>query len=233
MHPHLKSLLDLHEVNLQRQRLIKGREGRESTIAEAQRAYAAAQQLADEAATKAGNMDALIRQYTADVERCESRIAELRAQQMTAKTNKEYLTIINGIEESKAEMNLRRQSLSGLNEQVGALQAEAEQLQARADERKAKLAETRAELAGADEQAESEAELQRIYDEKKQAVDPAFLEHYERLIVANHPMPLMRVDPTRRATPLGNVISHNHLEQVRLGNLVKEATNNAILYVDE
>ncbi|MFW5698246.1 MAG: zinc ribbon domain-containing protein [Planctomycetota bacterium] len=233
MHPHLKSLLDLHEVNLQRQRLIKDRVSRESTIAEAQRAYEAAQQLADEAATKAGNMDALIRQYTADVERCESRIGELRAQQMTAKTNKEYLTIINGIEESKAEMRLRQQSLTGLTEQVGALQAEAERLQTHAEELKAKVAETSAELAGADEQADSEVELQRIYDEKKQAVDPAFLEHYERLIAANHPMPLMRVDPTRRATPLGNVISHNHLEQVRLGNLVKEATNNAILYVDE
>ena len=233
MHDHFRTLLDLHEVNAQRQRLIKQRQGREQRLTEAQQRYNAAQAAADEARNKVANMDALIRQYQADVERCVATMASLREQQMSAKTNKEYLSIINGIEEVKSERGLREQSLESLQGKVTSLQEEAKALQQVADELQGEVSQALAANEAATDSDDGEAALQRIYDEKKVAVDAKILEHYERLISSNHPMPLMRVDPVSRATPLGTIISHNHLEQIRIGRMVTEATNNAILYLDE
>jgi hypothetical protein len=46
-------------------------------------------------------------------------------------------------------------------------------------------------------------------------------------------MPLMRIDPKTRSTAYGSIISHNMIEQIRMGKLVIERGTNCILYVDE
>ena len=233
MHANIRALLDLHDVNLQRQRLIKDRRGREGGVAKATEIFDQADRKARDAEEKAASMDALIRQYTADIERCQKTITNLREKQMTAKTNKEYLAVINGVEEAKAEMKLRKESLNGLNTQVEELRQAAAAARAEADAVADKVDEAKVDAAGHEQANDSEQELERIYQEKKAAVEPELLDHYERLVIANHPMPMMRVDPASRATPMGTIISHNHLEQIRLGHMVLESTNKAILYVEE
>jgi len=44
-------------------------------------------------------------------------------------------------------------------------------------------------------------------------------------------MPLMRVDPKTRTTPVGAILSHNQVEQIRQGKLVIDRGSNAILYL--
>jgi hypothetical protein len=52
-------------------------------------------------------------------------------------------------------------------------------------------------------------------------------------VKANHKMPLMRIDPKNRSTAYGSIISHNMIEQIRMGKLVIERGSNAIMYLDE
>ena len=46
-------------------------------------------------------------------------------------------------------------------------------------------------------------------------------------------MPLAKVDPNSRATPMGILISHNQIEQIRMGKLVVCRNSNSILYIAE
>ena len=109
MNQTIAALLELHDVNRQRQILIKERTTREARLQEAEQALARAT-AAREAAEQAVHANAaLTRQYTADIERCDATIAKLREQQMQAKTNKEYLACINGIENAKSEKKLRQE----------------------------------------------------------------------------------------------------------------------------
>jgi predicted nucleic acid-binding Zn-ribbon protein len=212
MHPTINALLELHQTNLQRQRLIAQRQGRETTSSKADAALNKAKEAVTTAQAEVDRNDALLRQYTTDVERCDEQMTSLRGRQMEAKTNKEYLEIINGIESAKAEKALRQESLNNLNGQIEGL----------------KEAVTAAEAHLAKVQ---EAYDKHIYQEQRQAVDSKFLEVYERLIKSRHKTPLLPVDGATRATPFGRIISHNDAEKLRLGNLVIDTGTNAILYI--
>ncbi|TVR44419.1 MAG: hypothetical protein EA402_07015 [Planctomycetota bacterium] len=233
MHPAIAQLLDLHQVNEQRQRLRSTREGRDSKRQQAEAALAKFQRLQQAAAKKVDDQGALIRQYTADVERCDAQIQELRGKQMEAKTNKEYLECINGVEHAKAEKKLRQESLTSLGSQVEALQAQAAAAQAKLDEIQGKYDNFMAGLEEPADAATSAEELERIYQEKRRNCDAKFLEVYERLIEARHKHPLIPIHPLTRATPLGQIISHNDCERIRNGQLVTDPMTNGILYLTE
>ena len=235
MHANYVALLDLHNVNTQRQRLLSGRTGRNDQLAKLKAQAAKVFAFADKAQADVEQTDALLRQYTDDVTRCDETIAKLREQQMAAKTNKEYMASINGVEEAKAEKKIRLESLNNLNAQIDELRAKAEAAEEQRTTAQLKVEELEQENANAGNgnADDSENELERIYQEKKQTVDPKFLEHYERLIKAKHKFPLMKVDPNTRTTPMGNMLTHNQLEFIRQGQLVVDTSNNAILYIDE
>jgi len=233
MHPSIRALLDLHEVNLKRQKLLDNRDKRDATLNQARKELAEFERRAEEAQAEVDNSDALIRQYTGDLERCEKTVQSLREQQMDAKTNKDYLGILNGIEEAKTEMKLRKESLDSLGAQVEEKKAAAEQAQARLAKAHEQFDALQARLDGGGEAAESLAELEKLYETKRPEVDAKFLETYERLIQSRHKMPLIPIDPRTRATPLGNVISHNQIEQIHGGMLVIDSFSNGILYIRE
>ena len=228
MNPSIDALLDLQVLDQQRLALKRAREERLNRLTDAEKAASAAAAETTTAAAEVEKLGALIRQYTADVARCDATINDLRSKQMNAKTNKEYMAIINGIETAKSEKANREQSVKDLAARV----AEREAKVAAAKEHAGKLAAKRGELVAANdtEATPEEVELQRQYDERKAKVDPKFLEVYERLIKANHKMPLMRVDPKTRSTAFGSVLSHNQVEQIRMGKLVLDRSN-ALLYI--
>ncbi|TVR14457.1 MAG: hypothetical protein EA401_04495 [Planctomycetota bacterium] len=233
MHPAITQLLDLHQVNVQRQRLIQDRSGREEKRRQADQALAKFTTQHETAHKMVADQGALIRQYTADVDRCDTEIQSLRSRQMEAKSNKEYLECINGIENAKAEKKLREESLSNLNASVDELQSKASAAEQKLAEIRAKYEQFVANLEESQEAEQSAQELERMYQEKRQGLDPKFLEVYERLIEAKHHMPLIPVDPVTRATPLGQIISHNDCERIRGGQLVTDPMTNGILYIKE
>jgi predicted nucleic acid-binding Zn-ribbon protein len=230
MNPSLDALLDLQVIDKQRLALRKTREADQAKHVEADRLFATAQAAADAAQAEVDKTGALSRQYTADIARCDQQITDLRAQQMNAKTNKDYMAVINGIEQAKLEKTQREQSIRELETRVDGLRAKAETAQAAAAKAKAHRDLVYGHEGPAGPSAE-EQELQRRYDEAKAKIDPAFLEVYERLIKANHRMPLMRVDPKTRSTAMGSVLSQNQIEQIRMGKLVIDRQSNAILYL--
>lgn len=233
MHPAIANLLELHDVNLQRQLVTKGLRAKQAELDAAQGVLDTLTKTAEAAEGESHKADALLRQYQGDIERCDSTIEELRGKQMEAKSNKEYLAIINGVEEAKNEKKLRAESITNLEGQVEGLQANAAAASAKRDEQQALVDGIKAAVDELASNADSAAELDRIYNEKKTAVDSKFLAHYERLVTSGHRMPLMRVDGLTRATPYGNMVSTNQLEHIRLGELVIDQGTNAILYVDE
>jgi predicted nucleic acid-binding Zn-ribbon protein len=233
MNPSIEALLDLRVIDQQRLALKGGREQRHQRLADADKTLAAAEAAAEAAAAEVDKLSALVRQYTADVARCDGTIAELRAKQMNAKTNKEYMAIINGVEGARLEKSMREQSVKDLATRVADYEAKVVAAKEQVEKARAKRDETRTTSGDTVQPTGEEAELQRRYDEIKQRIDPAFLEVYERLVKAHHKMPLMRVDPVTRSTPYGNLVSHNQIEQVRMGKLVVDRTSNAILFVED
>jgi predicted nucleic acid-binding Zn-ribbon protein len=233
MNANIEALLDLQVIDKKRQALKQAREARRSKLSDAEKAWKNAEAATQAATGEVDKLGALVRQYTADSARCDTTIAELRAKQMNAKTNKDYMAIINGIEQAKIEKGMRETSIKELNTRLDGLKEKA----AKAAEQAAKLKGDHDQVAvqaGAPDQATpEEQEVDRRYDERKAQVDPAFLEAYERLVKARHKMPLARVDPTTRATPMGVVISHNQCEQIRMGKLVIDHNSNSILYLGE
>ena len=225
------ALLDLQVIDKERLQHLLARRAKQKKLGAAQAAAAAAASAAQAAHDEVGKLDALIRQYTTDVERCEATVADLKAKQPAAKTNKEYMDLVNGIEAAKLEKVKREASLKELAGRVESLQAKAAEAKTKADQAQAASETVAAEAAGADQPSAAEVELQQRYDDKKKEVEPAFLEHYERLVKANTKTPLLRVDPTTRATPYGALLSFNHLEQLRAGKLVIDRQTNAILYL--
>jgi len=232
MSPSIAALLELQAIDHQRQTLRKAREGKHAKVAGAEKAWKAAELAAVTAQAEVDKLGALARQYEQDIARCEAQIAELRGQQAGAKTNKEYMSIINGVEQAKLEKSHRDQSVKELGSRTTGLQEAAVKATAAVQTTKTALDQMQA-AAGDLGMTPEETEIQTRYDQVKDSVEPGFLDHYERLVKANHKMPLMRIDPKTRATPYGVLLSHNHLEQVRMGKLVVDRGSNAILYLDE
>jgi predicted nucleic acid-binding Zn-ribbon protein len=233
MNANIAALLDLQVIDKKRQVLKQAREARRSKFSEAEKAWKAAEAGALAAQAEVEKLNALIRQYTTDSSRCDATIADLRGKQMGAKTNKDYMAIINAIEAAKVEKGMRESSIKELGSRIEALQEKA----AKAAELVAKAKSDHEALAAAsgapDQATPEELDVDRRYDERKAEVDPAFLEAYERLVKARHPMPLAKVDPNTRATPMGIMISHNQIEQIRMGKLVVCRNSNSILYIAE
>jgi len=233
MNPSIEALLELQVIDRQRQKLLQARLKRQQKLDEGHKTAAKADEIVAGFASEADRLGALVRQYTSDLARCDAAIAELRAKQMNAKTNKEYMAIINGIETARVEKGHREASLKDLDGKLKALEERTTKAREQATQVKAKIAEYQARKGGGEEASPEEQALQTQYDARKAAVDPKFLEIYERLVQAHHPRPLMRVDPASGATLDGVRISMNQIEQIRMGKLVICAGINSILYVDE
>jgi predicted nucleic acid-binding Zn-ribbon protein len=230
MHP-IVALLELHAIDQRRQSLKQERDRRTAKVVEAGKRLAAAQAAAQAAQAEVDRLGALARQYQADMQRCDATITDLRAKQMGAKTNKDYMAIINGIEQAKSERNQREQSVKDLAGRTAVLQQKADAAQATATTVQAEHDQVAA-AAGDTTVSPAEQALQAEYDAAKAKVDPAFLDVYERLVKARHRMPLVRVDPRTRSTPTGAIASHNQVEQIRMGKLVIDRNTNGILYLE-
>jgi predicted nucleic acid-binding Zn-ribbon protein len=230
MNPNIAALLDLQVIDKQRQVLKQAREGLRARVQKAAEAAQAAQAAAVAAQAEVDRLQALLRQYASDSARCDATIADLRGKQMGAKTNKDYMAIINGIEQAKVEKSLREQSIKDLGSRLDGLNEKAAKANAQVAELGAALVKLQ-EDGGDGKPSPEEQAIQAQYDARKASCDPAFLEVYERLIKANHKMPLAKVDPHTRATPVGNLVSHNIIEQIRMGKLVVDRNTNSILYV--
>lgn len=233
MNSSIEALLDLQVIDKKRLTLKRAREQQNGQVDDAGKVAEAATASAAAATVEVEKLGALIRQYTADVARCDTTIADLRSQQMNAKTNKEYMVIINGIEAAKLEKANREASVKELGGKIEALEAKASAAKAQAAALTAKAKEVKSTNSAAAKPTEEEQVLQKRYDEIRSTIEPAFLEAYERLVKANHKMPLMRIDPKSRSTAYGTIISHNMIEQIRMGKLVIERGSNAIMYLDE
>ena len=233
MNSSIEALLDLQVIDKKRLTLKKAREQQNGQVDDAGKAAATADAAAAASIAEVERLGALVRQYTADAGRCDTAIADLRSQQMNAKTNKEYMAIINGIEAAKLEKSNREASIKELAGKIEALEAKAKAAKEQAELLKSKAVEIKTSNAAAALPTEEEQILQKRYDEIRGTIDPAFLEAYERLVKANHKMPMMRIDPKTRSTAYGSIISHNMIEQIRMGKLAIDRGSNAILYLDE
>lgn len=231
MNPNIQALLDLQVTDKQRLTHKLARDAKLKKLADAEKTWKAAEVTAVSAQGEVDRLGSLIRQYTADVERCEKTVVELRAKQPEAKTNKEYMDLINGIEASKLEKVKRETSLKELQGRVDELTAKAKAANDKSAQLKATHDAIAAEAEASKVPSPAEAELQKQYDELRKTVEPSFLEHYERLVKVNHKTPLLRVDPATRSTPFGTLLSANHLEQLRAGKLVIDRTTNGILFL--
>lgn len=231
MNSNIQTLLDLQVIDKQRLALKRAREAKLAKLMAADKAMQAADAAAASAHNEVDRLGAMIRQYTADVERCDKTVTDLRAKQPESKTNKEYMDLINGIEAAKLEKVKREASLKELTARVDALTAKANEANEAAIKVKAAHDATAIDAESAKVPTAEEAALQVQYDEAKRTVEPAFIEQYERLIKAHHKTPLLRVDPNTRATPFGSLLSPNHVEQLKAGKLVIDRATNGILYL--
>lgn len=231
MNASISALLDLQVIDTERQKLKRAREAKLVRLADADKSALAAEEQAKAAQADVDRQDALIRTYTTDVQRCETQVADLRVKQPEAKTNKEYMDLINAIEAAKLEKVKREGSLKELNARIEALQATVSAKAAKAAELRAAHAALAASDGAATKISPEEADLTARYDAKRKDVDPAFLDQYERLVKARSKSPLLRVDAKTRATPFGSILSANALEQIRAGKLVIDRQTNSILYL--
>jgi len=225
------ALLELWSIDQRRRKLSLVRDSASGAASKVETSWKTLEAAAVAAKAEAERLDALIRQYAADVERCDKSIAELAQKKLGAKSNKEYMDIHNGIEQARAEKTQREQSVKEQTIRQADLAAKAVVAAEKASAAKAEF-ESAASKAGAvggptvDEQ-ELEAQANAI----KARIDPEFLQTYERLLKSGHKSPLLRVDPKTRTTPVGAILSHNQLEQIRQGKLVIDRNTNAILYL--
>ena len=233
MNANIAALLDLQVIDKKRLVLKHAREDRHAKLAEAEKAWKTSETNTVTAATEVDKLGALMRQYTADSARCDATIADLRTKQMGAKTNKDYMAIINGIELAKAEKVMREASIKEITTRLETLREKAVKAQEQSATLKTEYERVAAESGTPDQASPEEAAVQKLYDEKKASIDAAFLEAYERLVKARHPQPLAKVNPVTRATPMGVMISHNQIEQIRMGKLVIDRTSNSIMYLVE
>ena len=227
----IAALLELWSIDQRRRKLSQVRDTASGAASKVELAWKAAQAAATAAQTEADRLDALIRQYTADVERCDKTIAELAQKKLGAKSNKEYMDIHNGIEQARAEKVQREQSVKEQGARKADLVAKAAVAAEKAAAAKADAdaAATKVVVAGGPTADEHDLDGQAAT--VKARIDPEFLQVYERLLKSGHKSPLMRVDPKTRTTPVGAILSHNQVEQIRQGKLVIDRGTNAILYI--
>lgn len=231
MNATIEALLELHVIDQKRQKLRVQRRNQAKVAAKYQAEAQARQADADALVADLERTDALMRQYQADAERCGQAIEDLRGKQMEAKTNKEYMAIINSIEQSRLEKTHREQSLQELQTKRETIAAKVDKAKAAAAAAAEAAAKAEATAEAAKKPGPEEAELDTQYNAAKAKVDPGFLEVYERLANSGVKQPMVRVDGKTRATPWGAVISMNQLEQIRMGKLVIASGTNQILYV--
>jgi len=231
MNTSIAALLELQVIDKRRLTLRRGREAQLTRQSEAVQAATAAEVAVVAARAEVEKYGALSRQYAADVERCDTTIADQRAKQPEAKTNKDYMDIINGIEAAKLEKVKRESSIKELDQRIAQLEERVTKSAEASTKAQEALSLAQTEAAAAAKPGAEEAELDGQYHKCRSEVDPAFLEVYERLVKAHHRSPLMRVDPVTRSTPLGAVLSFNQIEQIKMGKLVVDRASNGILYL--
>ena len=137
MNANIEALLELQVIDKQRLTLLRARKAKQTRLTETRQAAALKRDAAGATTGEADKLGALIRQYTADVARCDASIVELRSKQMAAGSNKEYMGIINGIETARLEKTHREQSLKDLI-------AKKDQLETKANAAKDEAAKTEA-----------------------------------------------------------------------------------------
>lgn len=232
MNATIEALLELNVIDRKRQTLRSQRRNQAKLAAKALAEAEARKTDADAILAELERTDALIRQYESDAARCTEAIESLRSKQMEAKSNKEYMAIINNIEQSRLEKTHREQSLLELASKRETMAAKAEKAAAEAKTASEAAAKAQAAAEAAKKPGPEEAKLDVLYAAAKSKVEPAFLEAYERLANAGVKVPMVRVDTKTRSTPWGAVISMNQLEQIKMGKLVIASGTNQILYVD-
>ena len=167
MHPNIKELVALHDIFRQRQILVVDREKREARLNRAQRALANANAAAEAAAEKATGADALIRQYTSRIEELKEFVAAQRAKQMEAQSNKDYVAILNSIEEANAESKLSQENLADLKANIAEMQEKADAIAKKRDVVQTKHDEVAEQCNGETDADISEAQLDRMYEEQR------------------------------------------------------------------
>ncbi|MBN8525180.1 MAG: hypothetical protein J0M02_07585 [Planctomycetes bacterium] len=224
-------LLELWSIDQRRRGFSKKRDTASDAAAKVEATWKAAEAAATAAKAEADRQDALIRQYAADVERCDKTIAELAQKKLSAKSNKEYMDVHNGIEHARAEKTQREQSVKELGVRKADLEAKAKAAAEKAAAIKAEFEAATAKIGEAGGPSADEKDLDGQAAQVRARVDPEFLAVYDRLVKSGHKSPLMRVDPKTRTTPVGAILSHNQVEQIRQGKLVIDRNSNAILYI--
>lgn len=227
----IAALLELWSIDQRRRGFSKKRDTASEAAAKVEAAWKASEAAAAAAKAETERMDALIRQYGADVERCDKTIAELAQKKLSAKSNKEYMDVHNGIEHARAEKTQREQSVKELGVRKADLEAKAKAAAEKAAQVKADFESANAKIGEAGGPSADEKTLDEQAAAIRARVDPDFLSVYERLVKSGHKTPLMRVDPKTRTTPVGAILSHNQVEQIRQGKLVIDRNTNAILYL--
>ncbi len=225
------ALLELWSIDQRRRKLSLVRDSATGAASKVETTWKAAEAAAIAAKAEVDRLDALIRQYTADVERCDKTIAGLAQKKLGAKSNKEYMEIHNGIEQARAEKTQREQSVKEQTLRQADLAAKAQGAVDKAAAAKADFEAASGKVGAAGGPTADEQDLDAQAAAVKARIDPEFLQVYDRLIKSGHKMPLMRVDPKTRTTPVGAILSHNQVEQIRQGKLVIDRGSNAILYL--
>ncbi len=225
------ALLELWSIDQRRRKLSQVRDAAAAVSGRIEATWKTAEAAATAAKTEADRLDALIRQYTADVERCDKQIAVLAEKKLGAKSNKEYMDIHNGIELARSEKTQREQSVKEQTLRQADLAAKAQVASDKAAATKADFEAAAGKVGAAGGPTPEEQELETQAETIKVRIEPEFLQSYERLIKSGHKTPLMRVDPQTRTTPVGAILSHNQVEQIRQGKLVIDRGTNSILYI--
>ncbi|MCS6971177.1 MAG: hypothetical protein RMM29_07360 [Planctomycetota bacterium] len=227
----IAALLELWSIDQKRRHLAEVRTQAQARLVKAEAAWKAATAAAGKISEELQRLDALMRQYQADLERCERTISELSGKKQHARSNREYMEIHNAIEMARAEKAKRAMSVKELGERRHALAAKLADAESKASAAQASYEAERAAAAAVLEPSPEERDLHAQAEAIKTRIDPEFLAVYERLVKNGHRSPLLPVDPKTRTTPFGVLLSHHQLEQLRQGKLVIDRTTNAILYL--
>jgi predicted nucleic acid-binding Zn-ribbon protein len=233
MHPTTLALLQLHEAWNQYQAIEEDIKLRKNRIRQADSKLAAMETECLKVEKEAAEIDALIRQYATDVDRCETQIAAMRSQQTDAKTNRDYIKAVNTIEESRAEIKLRQSSLTDLKNRVMERQKRAQEVRDAFEKNRARHAKFIADNQVSEQMVESAGKLKALYDMTRSQVAPEYLEVYERLTKSSCKTPLIPVHPETRATSVGIILSHHQMEVLRSGQLLQDRATNGIFYLRE
>jgi predicted nucleic acid-binding Zn-ribbon protein len=233
MHPTTLALLRLHEAWNQYQAIEEDIKLRKNRIRQADTKLTTMEAECLKVEKEAAEIDALIRQYASDVDRCETQIASMRSQQTDAKTNRDYIKAVNTIEESRAEIKLRQSSLADLKKRVLDRQTRAQEVRTAFEKNRARHAKFIADNQVGEQMIESAGKLKALYDMTRSQVAPEYLEVYERLTKSNCKTPLIAVHPETRATSVGIILSHHQMEILRSGQLLQDRATNGIFYLRE